>query len=105
MKKIIVEIKKKSDTLKILAKIYTWIALGCSIFLMFFDITNVFLLIKMAIVLAFLYNKNNWRMAVMVLSVVTIIYTLWNIETLNFLGLVDIAGFSAVFMYALKERK
>lgn len=103
MKKNIIEKEGDGSTLKILGQVYTWIAVGCSLYLCYLDWTNVGLLAKMLIVLSFLYNKNNWRMLILIMSAVTVIYSLFTID--SFLSAVDIAGFSIIFWYALKYRK
>lgn len=91
------------DTLKILGQVYAWMGIGCAIYLCFIDIVNFGLLVKMLIVLAFLYNKNNWRMLVLVMSAITVIYSIFTIDSI--LSVFDIAGFSIIFWYALKYRK
>lgn len=106
MKKIIMKKVEEGYTLKILGQVYAWIGLACAIFLLCFpefDYTNVGLTIKMIIVLAFMYGKNNWRMFVMAISAFTVAWSLFTVE--NILGLVDVAGFSIIFWYALKYRK
>ena len=105
MKKIIVEVKKKSDTLKILALSYSWVILACSlIFLLLEDVTTgIGVFIRGLIFLCFMYNKNNWRVVILILSILGVFSAISSLD--NIWYLLDIAGNIAVFMYALKERK
>ena len=105
MKKIIVEVKKKTDTLKILALSYSWVILGCSlIFLLLEDYgTAIGVFVRALIFLTFIYGKNNWRVFMLILSVLGVVNSFASFD--NIWYIVDIAGNVVVFLYALKERK
>jgi len=94
---------KNKETLKVLGQVYSWMGLAVSIVSMFDSTDNIGLALKMVLMLAFLYEKINWRMLVMVLSAYTVLWNLLYPE--NILSLIDIAGFSVIFWYALKYRK
>lgn len=102
---VIIE-KEKGETLKILGQIYSWMGVGIAIYLMClpeWDNTNFFLAVKMLILLAFMYRKNNWRMLTLILCAISIIYSLINLYSI--LNVIDLVGFSIIFWYALKYRK
>lgn len=104
MKKIIVEVKKKSDTLKILALSYSWAIFAASLIISIDDIaTGTGVLIRSILFLTFMYGKNNWRILILILSAVGVIGAFGSFD--NFFYLLDIAGNIIVFLYALKERK
>jgi hypothetical protein len=105
MKKTIIEIKKKTDTLKILALSYSWAIVACSlIYLLAEDFTSfVGILIRAILFLTFIYGKNNWRILILILSAIGTISAISSID--NIFYLLDVAGNVVVFLYALKERK
>jgi len=100
--------QSKISTLKTMAAIYSWIGISCASYLLLVGAADEFtgnlaMLVKFIIFASFVYSKNNWRMLVLCLSGISMIFTL---TTLNgILSVVDLIGFSLVFWYALKERK
>ncbi len=105
MKKIIEEVKKKSDTLKILALSYSWVILACClIYLLVGDFTTlVGILIRAILFLTFIYGKNNWRILILILSAIGAVSAIGSMD--NIFYLLDVAGNIVVFLYTLKERK
>lgn len=104
MKKIIVEVKKKTDTLKILALSYSWTILAASFIISIDDIYGgIGVLIRSILFLTFIYRKNNWRVLILILSAIGALGAMSEMDNIFFL--LDIAGNVVVFLYALKERK
>jgi hypothetical protein len=94
---------KKENMLKTLGQVYAWVGTICGIYLTLVEPTdNILLLLKMIVILAFMYDKNNWRMAVLILTSFTVI---WSIFLFDAIYLFDILGMSLIFWYALKYRK
>lgn len=91
------------NTLKSLGQVYSWIGLVCATYLFLFEDTlNFGLVLKMILVLSFMYEKHNWKMLTLCLSALTIIYSIFTYS--DSLTLFDILGFSVIFWYALKYR-